>query len=173
MLKYAAVAAIILIAGTSVWLPSRKLSNDVLFQRFYDDGGSVVNMATRSASEVYNVSYQEAVNAYNKGEFEVAIRHFEDITVNNINIDKGLQMGIEMMKGNSLIEISKYGEAGRSYKKVVDNNDNLYIEDATWLLGLCYLKTDENDKAREIMATISKSASRYKGSSETILRRMK
>lgn len=173
MLRYAAVAALFILAGTSLWLPNRKMTNDKLFQAYYSQQAVVPGTATRSAGNSSDLNYQSAVRAYNEGQYEVAVGYFENFTAGHSGVDVGLQMGIEMMKGNSLIEINRYKDAGRSFQKVVDNNDNLYIEDAIWLLGLCYLKTDENEKAAEVFTKIAASESRYMKDARDIIKRMK
>jgi len=173
MLRYAAVAALFILAGTSIWLPNHKMSNDELFRKFYDQSATVVNTATRSSGTSSDLTYQAALKAYREGQFIVAVRYFEEFTTGQQKTDAGTLMGIEMMKGNSLLEINRYSEAGKSYQKVVENNDNLYLEDATWLLGLCYLKTEENEKAVEVMTKIAVSASRHNKDARAILRRMK
>jgi tetratricopeptide (TPR) repeat protein len=173
MLRYAAVAALFVITGTSIWLPNRRLSSDELFQRYYDQSSTIVNTTTRSAGSSFDLTYRAALKAYNDGQFELAVRYFEDFTTSNKETDIETLMGIEMMKGNSLIENESFTEAGRSYQKVVENNDNLYLEDATWLLGLCYLKTEDSEKAIEVMTKVADSASRHHKNARAILRRLK
>jgi len=53
---------------------------------------------------------------------------------------------------------------------VIDDNKNLYIDHAQWYLALCYIKTDENQKAAEQLAIIEKSKSIYRKDARKILR---
>jgi lipopolysaccharide biosynthesis regulator YciM len=103
----------------------------------------------------------------------MAISYFLDFTSGREAIDEDVQIGVEMMLGHSYAGNKQYNEAGKSYKNVVDHNDNLYIEDANWLLGLCYIKTGETEKARARLEMIAASESRYSKKAAKALRRMK
>jgi TolA-binding protein len=173
MLRYAAVATIVLITGTSVWLPNRKLSNDQLFKKYYEVTSTAGSAITRSSGDASDPTYLAAVREFQNGQFDRAISYFLDFTSGQDEMDEDLQIGVEMMLGHSYAGNKQYNEAGRSYKSVVDHNDNLYIEDANWLLGLCYLKTDETEKARGQLEMIAASESRYSKKAATALRRMK
>jgi TolA-binding protein len=173
MLRYAAVAAIFIVTGTTVWKSTAPLSNDHLFNKYYEVPATAGNSATRSAGEISDATYQAALKEYREGQFDLAIKHFLDFTSAHQSIDQGIQMGVNMMVGNSLAETKQYNAASHSYKKVVDHDDNLYIEDARWLLSLCYLKTGDNANARANLEMIASSASRHKKDASAILRRMK
>jgi hypothetical protein len=56
---------------------------------------------------------------------------------------------------------------------VIEHNDNLYLEDAAWYLGLCYMMTDETDKAVKQFRAISASGSRYSKKAARLARRLK
>jgi thioredoxin-like negative regulator of GroEL len=57
--------------------------------------------------------------------------------------------------------------------KVIDDNDNLFLEDAEWYLALCYLKTQEPEKAADVLDQIKRSESIYKKDAARIMRKMK
>jgi TolA-binding protein len=173
MLRYAALATIVLITGTSIWLPNRKMSNDSIFDKYYQFTPTATNEVTRSSVDQFNPVYQAALNNFENGQFDQAINYFLSFTSDMQSNNEDVQMGVEMMLGHSYAGVKKYNEAGLSYKKVIDQNDNLYIEDANWLLGLCYIKTDNNDQARSQMKVIAESESRYRKDAASVLRKMK
>lgn len=173
MLRYAAVATVVVLTGTSVWLPNRKLSNDQLFEKYYEVTNTAGSAVTRSSGDTSDPIYQAAVTEFRNGQFDSAINYFLDFTSEYEAIDEDIQIGVEMMLGHSYAGNKQYNEAGNSYKNVVDHNDNLYIEDANWLLGLCYIKTGETEKARARLEMIAASESRYSKRAATALRRMK
>ncbi len=78
-----------------------------------------------------------------------------------------------MLYGVSNYEEENYPEAKQSFTKVIDNNNNLFLEDAQWYLALCYLKTDEKEKAIDQLNFIKKSESIYRDDARKILRKMK
>ena len=78
-----------------------------------------------------------------------------------------------MLYGVSNFEIKDYPEAKHSFMKVIDDNDNLFLEDAKWYLALCYLKIQEPEKAADMLDQIKRSESIYKKDAARIMRKMK
>jgi len=72
------------------------------------------------------------------------------------------------------MEIKQHQKASESFTKVIDQNDNLYIQQAEWLLAGCLLAMDETDQARRKLASIASSSNHYyKKDAAKILKRMK
>ncbi len=71
------------------------------------------------------------------------------------------------------MEIKNYPVASRSFSRVIEHNDNLYLEDAAWYLGLCYMMTDNKEKAVKQFSTIASSNSRYSKQAAKLVRRLK
>ena len=58
--------------------------------------------------------------------------------------------------------------------RVIEHNDNLFIQKAEWYLAGCLLAMDESDRARRQLAMIASSANHYyKDDAAKILKRMK
>jgi tetratricopeptide (TPR) repeat protein len=77
------------------------------------------------------------------------------------------------MHGMANMEVSNYPVASGSFNKVLENNDNLYLEDAAWYLGLCYMMTDETGKALKQFNSIASSNSRYNKQAARLARRLR
>jgi TolA-binding protein len=77
------------------------------------------------------------------------------------------------MHGMANMEVNNYPVASGSFTRVIEHNDNLYLEDAAWYLGLCYMMTGETDKAAKQFIAISKSKSRYSKEAAKLARRLK
>jgi tetratricopeptide (TPR) repeat protein len=71
------------------------------------------------------------------------------------------------------MEISNYPGASGSFSKVIEHNDNLYLEDAALYLGLCYMMTDNTDKALKQFDAIAASKSRYSRQAARLVRKLK
>jgi hypothetical protein len=56
---------------------------------------------------------------------------------------------------------------------VIEHNDNLFLEDAAWYLGLCYMMTDNNDKAVKQFEAIAASKSRYGKQAARLARKLR
>jgi pentatricopeptide repeat protein len=53
---------------------------------------------------------------------------------------------------------------------VIDDKNNLYIDQAQWYLALCYLNTNETDKAKQLFKLIVKEGGIYKDDAKKIIR---
>ncbi|MBE0673294.1 MAG: tetratricopeptide repeat protein [Bacteroidales bacterium] len=165
--RYAAMLAVLIAVASLIYLPGRKVSSEDLFNEYFSVAPTASESVTRSSGSGTAEAYMLAVDYYNKGNFQGAINQFLKYTLTNLENPEAF-----MMLGNSYANIEEYTEAGINYKKVVDHNDNLYIEDANWLLGLCYLRTEEIDKARTQMELIARSDSRHNSQAKDVLRKM-
>jgi tetratricopeptide (TPR) repeat protein len=165
--RYAAMLAVLIAVASLIYLPGRKVSSEDLFNEYFNVAPTASESVTRSSGSATAEAYMLAVDYYNKGNYKGAINHFLKYTSTNQENPE-----VFMMLGNSYANMEEYSEAGINYKKVVDHNDNLYIEDANWLLGLCYLRTGEIDKARTQMELISVSDSRHNSQAKDVLKKM-
>jgi len=75
--------------------------------------------------------------------------------------------------GVSLQELGKYQKAISEYETVITDIDNLFVEQANWYIGLCYLQTNEDKKAYKQFKKIAKEDGFYQLKAEAILRKMK
>jgi hypothetical protein len=78
-----------------------------------------------------------------------------------------------LLNGVSNFEEKKYPEAKQSFTKVINDDSNLFVETAEWYLALCYLKTDERDKAVKQLNIIKKEGGIYGDDAKKILRKLK
>jgi TolA-binding protein len=78
-----------------------------------------------------------------------------------------------LLTGVSNFEEKKYPEAKQSFVKVLDDKDNLYIDQAQWYLALCYLNTNETEKAKQLFKIIGKENGIYKTDAKKIIRGLK
>jgi lipopolysaccharide biosynthesis regulator YciM len=78
-----------------------------------------------------------------------------------------------MLYGASNFEEKNYPIAEQSFTKVINNNNNLYIEEAHWYLALCYIQTNEQSKAVKQLTLIKNSESIYNKDARKILKRIK
>ncbi len=167
LIKYAAVAAIFIIAGGIILFSTqRKISNDEILDRYYMTYEATVS--TRSVNEISNSDFNLALEYYKIHDYKNAAIYF-----NKVIFNEPANMHSTFLNGLSNFEISNFPEAKRSFSRVIDDNNNLFIDHAQWYLSLCYIKTDEQQKAREQLEKIGKSGSIYKKNAKQILRRIK
>jgi tetratricopeptide (TPR) repeat protein len=165
-LRYAALVAGLIILSSILFFNSRNLSKDEIISRYYKPYEGI--STSRSQQYVSNTDYTIALEYYNVHDYRNAALYFSKV----LSSDPKYMESI-MHYGLSNLEVKNYPEAKKSFIKVIDNNNNLFIEDAQWYLALCYIQTDELKKAADQLTLIKKSESIYRKDAGKILRTMK
>ena len=162
----AAAVAGLIILGSIAFFGSRHLTSDELISQYYKpyDGISV----SRSLQTDASTNYSTGIDYYNIHDYKNAALYFSKVLASDPD-----DMESTMFYGTSSFEEKNYPEAKKSFSKVIDNNNNLFIEDAEWYLALCYLKSNEMKKAVDELTIIKNSRSIYSSNAGKILKRMK
>jgi len=166
---YAASAALALLVAIGLaTVLGRPLSNNDLFAKYMKPYELV--LTNRSVdNEVIQLWMNRAQERFLSGEFEAAIDAFDEVL--ELNADK---MEAEFYTGVSYMEIKRHQEASESFSRVIEQDDNLYIQKAEWFLAGCLLAMDETDRARRQLASIAASTNHYyQKDAAKILKRMK
>jgi tetratricopeptide (TPR) repeat protein len=124
--------------------------------------------AVRSAVSSGNSLMENAIASYTAREYDKAINFFEQVIVSEKD-----NMESVFMHGMANMEISNYPVASGSFTRVIEHNDNLYLEDAAWYLGLCYMMTDNTAKAVKQFEAIAASKSRYNRQAARLARKLR
>jgi len=159
-LGYAAAIAGFILVSSIFLFNGRKLDR---FYKSYE-----VTSPSRSQQAILNSDYSTAIEFYNIRDYRNAALYFSKVLSEDPKY-----MESTMLYGVSNFEIKDYPEAKHSFMKVIDDNDNLFLEDAEWYLALCYLKTQETEKAADVLDQIKRSESIYKKDAARIMRKMK
>ncbi|NSW93780.1 MAG: tetratricopeptide repeat protein [Bacteroidales bacterium] len=165
-LKYAAAVSILAVIGILALFTNRKMSTEELFDKYH----KLYEPATEVRSGQSNIEsdFATALEYYNVHDYRNAAIYFSKVTEK----DPG-NMHSTLLYGISSFENSNYPEAEKSFNRVIDDADNLYIDHAHWYLALCYLKTSEKDKAIGELNYIKKSTSLYSRDAAKILKRLR
>jgi len=158
-------ASLILLLGITGLL-SRESSRDDLYQNFhttYQTSG-----ISRSASLTTDQALSLAMQKFDNQEYETALNLLKDVISKNQNNMVG-----HFYAGAALQETGKYQNAIREYETVIVDKDNLFIEQAEWYIGLCYLQTNEDKKAYKQFKKIAKNEGFYQQKAQAILRKIK
>jgi tetratricopeptide (TPR) repeat protein len=165
-MKYAAVIAIFILLGSLFIFKSKNLSSNEILDRFYNPYEGI--SASRSQVSTANSDYVTALEYYNTHDYSNAALFFTKVLRSNPG-----DMESTMLFGVSNFEEKNYPVAKQSFTTVVDDNDNLYIEDAHWYLALCYIQTNERARAVKELTTIRNSESIYKKDARKVLRKIR
>ncbi|HZL11948.1 MAG TPA: hypothetical protein VFC65_18350 [Prolixibacteraceae bacterium] len=158
-------ASLILLLGIT-GLMSRQTTQDQLYQKYnttYQTSGIV-----RSARLSKDQTLAMAMQKFDNQEYESALGLLEEV----ISRDQNNMVG-HFYAGVSLQETGKYKNAIKEYETVIIDKDNLFIEQAEWYIGMCYLQTDESKKALKQFKKIAKNEGFYQQKAQAILRKMK
>ena len=165
--RYAAAVALVAFISTAFYLVLRPGSSpDELYTANYSRYESPG--AVRSAVSPENTLMENAIASYSAREYDKAIMFLEQV------ISTGQEdMESVFMHGMANMEVKNYPVASGSFSRVIEHNDNLYLEDAEWYLGLCYMMTGNREKAMKQFAEIASSGSRYGRQAARLARKIK
>ncbi|MGQ8339000.1 hypothetical protein ACUNWD_20770, partial [Sunxiuqinia sp. A32] len=120
---------------------SHKAANETeLYSQYYE-----AYQATgifRSGDATLDTKLTKALHKFNDQDYESALNLFSEVLEQDSNNPVG-----NFYSGVALQETGKFNQAIESYKTVVKNKDNLFVEQAEWYIGLCYLQTENRKKA--------------------------
>lgn len=161
----ASLAAFIMLS-TGIYLYShRSIPSDRLFETYYEPYEGLMNV--RSGSSQTTDILISAMHKYEEQEYESALRLFETVIASD-----GENITSNFYSGISYLETERYNIAKESFNRVIDHDDNLFIEHAEWYLGLCYLKTGNDDQARKLFEDIAGSEGYYSHNASRLLRNL-
>ncbi len=137
-----------------------------VFDKYYQ--AYELTSVTRSETGDNDRVIRIALEKYYNKEYREAVTLFEKV----LEKDPG-QMATQLYSGISYYEIAEYQKAGKSFSRVIEHDNNLYIEQAKWYLGFCYIKTEEYDKALKHFTEIAESDSYYREKAKTVIKKLR
>lgn len=152
--RYAAAVAGVAVIASTIYFPSVNISPEKLYDRHFNT--YQVISSSRSVSNINNDLFTKAMESIRVKDYHTAISYLEKVVSSDAtNIESTFMLGVTNM------EVKEFNKAEISFLQVLDQNDNLFIEDASWYLGLCYMITDEKEKALKQFEYIAASKSKY------------
>ena len=165
--RYAAAVILTVLVSSALYLILRPdPSTGKLYASYYERYESPG--ASRSAASAGDLLMENAIASYSAKEYDKAISYLEQI----IATEQG-NMESVFMHGMANMEVSNYPVASGSFTRVIEHNDNLYLEDAAWYLSLCYMMTGNSEKAVNQLNAIAGSKSRYSRQAARLARKIR
>ena len=165
-IKYAAVIAGLILIGSLTLFSGKHLSSKEIVNQYYK--AYEPQTSQRSAQSGTDADFTLAMEFYNIHDYDNAAILFTKVLENKPN-----DMQTLLLKGVANFEEKKYPEAKQSFGRVIDDKDNLYIDHAKWYLALCYLNTNETEKAKQLFEFIGKESGIYQNDAKKIVRGLK
>jgi len=165
VLKYAAAFAGATVITSLILFSGKTLTSEEIVDQYYETYEAP--SAQRSSSSDANTDYIMGLKYYNAHDYGNAASQFAKVLEKNPN-----DMRTHLLSGVSNMEEKMYNEAEKSFTTVIDNNNNLFIESARWYLALCYVKTEDIDKAIPLFQSIRKEGGLYSKDAKKVLRKI-
>jgi TolA-binding protein len=162
--RYASLAAAAIV-GVVFLVRSLLLADDPqkIFNKYYEPFNAV-SYITRSTVTGESGSFSNAIGSYESGDYQTAAAGFsEAMLTGTLSFPAGFFLGI------SEIELENYNKAIELLSGVIKQKSE-FTKEATWYLGLVYLKSGNKVKASECFELLTRSPGFYSARSEKILR---
>jgi tetratricopeptide (TPR) repeat protein len=161
--NYAAIFIGLIIISTLVILTGNSLN----IRSFTGSALDNYNAMTvhRSGEVIAPAELTRGMELYRDGKYSEAIQQFELLVEGNKST-----MQSNFLNGMANMQVNEYRKAIESFDIVINHNDNMFIEDASYYLGLSYLNIEENEKAKTILEGIISSESRYRKDAKKVLK---
>jgi tetratricopeptide (TPR) repeat protein len=162
---YAAASMALLIAtgGLIQRIASPDMDSSEVFEKYYTP--YEITVTHRSGNTEVDRLLLNAFEKYEEKNYEQALVLFEEVLETRKN-----DMALNLYSGISYMEEEKYQKAKTSFDNIISDKDNLFIEQAKWYLGMCYLKTENTEKAEFVLKEIIKEESYYKDVAVKVLK---
>ena len=157
----AASIAIFLLVGASFFFNMTNSStNENLFEQYYSTQNSILTVRS-SSTDLSPVN--DGMKYFDQQNFEKALNAFELAPDNVV---------AKLYSGFSYMELKQFDQAIVEFKEIVNKKDNLFIDQAEWNLGLCYIITNNTDQAKEVLTRITNSNTIYNIRAQQLLEDM-
>jgi tetratricopeptide (TPR) repeat protein len=157
-LAYAASLLVLIAAGVALWFYSNKSVNEKVFLAYYHP--EPVSFAVRSATLGSDQPVKIGLELFDQGEYAMAIGYFSQSPAN--------PMG-RLYSGLALMEMGEYTKAIAHFKTILQQENNLFTDQAAWYLSLCYLRTNKQKDLEATLQEIASSHSIYKTKAKKLM----
>lgn len=162
-----AAAIIILVSAATYFLfvkNNGNTSSDELFAAYYQK--LPADFTTRSEG-VPNDGFVTAIQLYNENKYKEAITEFNKVVMADPSNNAA-----KLFLGICYTETQQFTNATNYFKKIIDQEDPIFQEHASWYLSLCYIKTHETGKARQLLSNLVSTRSFYMAQASELLKKL-
>lgn len=154
----AAAVVILLVSGGVIGdFYANKPINQELYSEYFSPESALLSVRSQ---ETFNSKVKEGMYYYEQEKFTDAISFFLAEPDNLLG---------KLYTGFSLMKLEKFDQAESPFIEIIDNKDNLFVDQAEWNLGLCYLRSGKTLKAENLFARISDGNTVYNKDANQIL----
>lgn len=165
-LYWSAAASVIVLVAVSSLLQQRSISDQDLYASYFQPYNNMAG-TSRSATASANL-LSEAIQEIDKGDYATALDMLQVVSA-----DKQDGFTASFYTGKAYQALGDYKNAINSFSAVVQHGDNLLVEQSKWLIGLCYLKINEREKAVSQFKSIVAGNGFYAQKSNDLLKQLR
>ena len=160
---YAAAAVVTIMLAVTFLLPSFEESSDDLFATYFTAYPNVFEATLRGTATT--TKRTEAFQAYESKAYKKAVVLFGEL----LQVHKDEE--VLLLLGNSNLMLGEVQKAEENFVTLISEFDNLDIP-AKWYLSLCYLKSGETEKARNLLEELAGTDNSYAPRAKELLERV-
>lgn len=136
-----------LIIVSVIFLNKSTFDNTQTFNKYYQKYPSVIN--SRSLTENHNKLFIESFQAYEQGDYDVAIKKMKQLL-----IDDGKNNLVLFYLALAEMEQEQWDESEKHFNILVQDSNHIFCEQAHWYLALTYLKKNDIVNSKKILDLI-------------------
>lgn len=157
-LAAASFALILVVGGLWYILSNKPYSTEKLVTKYYKPAHPILQI--RSLEDNNNDALAKAFKYYKDNDYNNALKYFQSLEN---------QITAKFYSGVCHIELAQYEPAIDCFSQIINDNDNLFVEQANWYLGLIYLMDNKKSKAIEQFNKISQEQGYYSAQASEIV----
>ena len=163
----AAAALIIGLMSLSIVVRYSISQNDISSALLNDSPAAM--SAFRSATPDMNINSDLSLGfeKYNEGDYQSALSSFLKVIEVNQN-----EPSARFFAGASYQNLDEHGKAILEYAAVINQGDNLFIEQAEWFSAICFIRLNEEDKAKQQLLAIVSRNGFYEEKAKVLLNKL-
>ncbi len=146
-----AASVLLVVSWFFVFSPQGMPGNEKLFVAYFEPFDSPGVGTTRSEMNAPQTWKAKAYEAYDKGDYAMAVGLFEKAIVEN---DDPI---VKLCLGNAYLATGRADRAEIMFNKILTEHEDL-VTQAKWYLSLAYLKQNKMERTRAVLWEISKSS---------------
>ncbi len=161
MAAAAAITIFLLIGGSlSINLFTSTPSDQSLYSEYFNPETTLLTVRSGVTT---SAAIEKGIILFNQEQYESAIVAFHS--------EPGNFTG-KLYTGFSYMKLEQFDKAEMQFLAIIQNNDNLFVDQAEWNLGLCYLASGKEPQAKQVISKIAESNTAYSGKAEKLLLEM-
>lgn len=157
----ASIAIFLLVGASFLFNMTNTLTNTEIYDQYYATENSILTVRSNEAIDFNPIN--EGMKYFDQQNYENALNSFELASDNVV---------AKLYSGFSYMELKQYDQAIVAFKEIINQKDNLFIDQAEWNLGLCYIITNNTDQAKEVLTQITNSNTIYNIRAQQLLEDM-